>query len=225
MIKRLLLILVLALFLASCGIGPTGPVGPQGEQGPPGEVGPAGVEGLPGPQGGQGEIGPKGDTGPQGLPGEPGGGSNVYRDLIGLVPILDLGVATNEPVIGSDGYSRAYVVRDYLDGHSIMTLYLNIYSGRSGFYRGDGSGSYQIFIPDYLEPGFIDFDYAGHCNNWIAGGGISEFDGSIKWTERNPDHGPKLIFTFNGREWTPTAPKLLTEFRLRCTISWMRFAE
>jgi hypothetical protein len=54
----------------------------------------------------------------------------------------------------------------------------------------------------------------------LAGGGISEFDGSVKWTMRNATKGPKLIFTFNGREWTANDPKPYNDFKLRANIRY-----
>jgi hypothetical protein len=73
-------------------------------------------------------------------------------------------------------------------------------------------------LPDELEPALDR--YSGHANIWIAGGGISEFDGSVKWTMRNAAKGPKLIFTFDGHEWSPTHPKFFADLKLRANISY-----
>jgi Collagen triple helix repeat (20 copies) len=60
---RLLTVVLLSLFVASCGgsppQGPPGPAGPAGAQGPKGDPGPAGP---PGPQGLQGPPGPAGQS-------------------------------------------------------------------------------------------------------------------------------------------------------------------
>ena len=88
----------------------------------------------------------------------------------------------------------------------------------NGGFSGKGTGSYEIYLPDDLEPA-LDW-YEGHMNLWISGGGVSEFDGSIKWTFRNPDKGPKLIITTNGAEWDPTHPKTFANLKLRANISY-----
>jgi hypothetical protein len=81
-----------------------------------------------------------------------------------------------------------------------------------------GTGSYEIYLPDNLEP--VSDWFSGHANVWIAGGGMSEFDGSMKWTMRNTNKGPKLIFTFDGTEWSPTHPKNFADLKLRANIEY-----
>ena len=76
--KKRLILLLLPIFLTSCGeqiVGPKGVKGIQGipgEQGPIGDQGPTGVQGDQGPQGIQGYSGKQGDKGPTGEKGETG---------------------------------------------------------------------------------------------------------------------------------------------------------
>lgn len=234
--KKLLFVFVaFALVLAACTtpvpgpVGPSGPagevgaagevgpIGPQGEVGPAGEVGPIGV-GLPGLQGDVGPAGPEGPQGPAGANGSGSGGSELQGDTFNFSVELDLGTTTDDPRWGTNAYHNAKLSYVCVGGEAVVTLWLNIYSGR-GFYKGNGTGSYQVFLPaeyEQFEP--QGFEYSGHVNIWIGGGGISEFDGSMKWTYRNSVHGPKLLFTFDGQEWFPHSPKNLTEFKLRGTI-------
>jgi hypothetical protein len=127
----------------------------------------------------------------------------------------ELGASSEDPSIGS-GRKVAYYTEDvYTNGTAIN---LGLYIEAKGGDPGSGTGSYEVYLPDFIEPE-IDI-YQGTFNIWIAGGGISEFDGSIKWTMRNPDKGPKLIFTVNGQEWGPTHPKRFADFKLRGSIRY-----
>ncbi len=83
---------------------------------------------------------------------------------------------------------------------------------------GVGSVGYEVYLPDDIRP--AKDSYVGPANLHLAGGGISEFDGSVKWTLRNQTKGPKLIFTFNGREWTANDPKPYNDFKLRANIRY-----
>jgi len=212
--KLLVLMFVLIMTLAACGTE-----GPQGPQGIQGEAGLAGEQGFPGLDGAIGPEGPEGPVGPEGPEGSAGEGSVGFLGGIEEVDvILDYGATDDDPRLGSGGYQRADIAYVCIGDGAFVTAFVNIYSGR-GFYAGEGSGSYQVFLPDEFEPN--GFESSGHVNVWIAGGGISEFDGSMKWTYRNQNHGPKLIFTFNGVEWSERAPKNLMEFRLRASISYL----
>jgi hypothetical protein len=133
-----------------------------------------------------------------------------------FTPIWELGASDEDPSIGSGGSIHGwYTEQVYSNGTKIdLELYINVRGG----YAGLGTGSYEIYLPDELEPS-VDW-YAGHANVWIAGGGISEFDGSMKWTMRNSIKGPKLIFTFDGQEWSPTTPKRFADLKLRANIEY-----
>jgi len=130
-------------------------------------------------------------------------------------PVFDLGAADQDPSIGEGTLKAWYIVNEFVNGTRIdLQLYLSSVNG----FPGLGTGSYEIYLPDDIEPD-IGW-YAGNFNLWISGGGISEFDGSVKWTFRNPDKGPKLIFTVNGAEWSPDHPKKFADLKLRANISY-----
>ena len=139
-----------------------------------------------------------------------------YGELKFFTPIWELGASDADPGIGAQGSIHGwYTEQDYSNGTKIdLELYIHVRGG----YAGIGTGSYEIYLPDELEPA-VDW-YAGHANIWIAGGGISEFDGSVKWTMRNTVKGPKLIFTFDGQEWSPKTPKLFADLKLRANIEY-----
>ncbi len=119
------------------------------------------------------------------------------------------------PSLGS-GFARAgYTREEYTNG---IRISLDIYIRSIGGNAGVGTGGYEVYLPDDIRPG-KDI-YSGHASLWLAGGGISEFDGSVKWTMRNQTKGPKLIFTFNGREWTANDPKPYNDFKLRANIRY-----
>ncbi|OGO17045.1 MAG: hypothetical protein A2Z14_09035 [Chloroflexi bacterium RBG_16_48_8] len=127
-----------------------------------------------------------------------------------------MGASTEDPTVGSEGAIHGwYTEQVYNNGTKIdLELYINVRGGSAGV----GTGSYEIYLPDALEPS--EDWYVGHANLWIAGGGISEFDGSVKWTMRNTVKGPKLIFTFDGQEWSPTDPKAFADLKLRANIEY-----
>jgi hypothetical protein len=137
-------------------------------------------------------------------------------DFVVFTPSWELGASDSDPTIGADGKIVGwYTKHSYAFGTRIdLELFLHVKGGTPGV----GTGSYEIYLPDSIEPA-LDW-YVGHANVWIAGGGISEFDGSMKWTMRNETKGPKLIFTFDGREWSPTTPKTFADLKLRANISY-----
>jgi hypothetical protein len=139
-----------------------------------------------------------------------------YGELKSFTPIWELGASDEDPSIGAEGNIQGwYSEQVYDNGTKIdLELYIHVRNG----YAGIGTGSYEIYLPDELEPA-VDW-YVGHANIWIAGGGISEFDGSVKWTMRNTIKGPKLIFTFDGQEWSPRTPKLFADLKLRANIEY-----
>ena len=105
----LLLISILALFLAAACTGPEGDTGPKGDQGqqgdqgpegPPGGQGPAGPRGYEGPGGPEGPVGPAGPAGEQGTAGAAGAdgatGPTVPAAII-LVPKGETSVT--QPVV------------------------------------------------------------------------------------------------------------------------------
>lgn len=141
---------------------------------------------------------------------EPIGSLHVFT------PIWKLGTSTEDPSIGAEGAIYGwYTEQVYTNGTKIdLELYIKVRHG----YPGVGTGSYEIYLPDELEPA-VDW-FTGHANIWIGGGGISEFDGSVKWTMRNTVKGPKLIFTFDGEEWSPTTPKRFADLKLRVNIEY-----
>jgi hypothetical protein len=139
-----------------------------------------------------------------------------YGELKFFTPIWELGASDEDPSVGAEGTIRGwYTEQIYTNGTKIdLELYIYVRYG----YAGLGTGTYEIYLPDELEPS-VDW-YVGHANLWIAGGGISEFDGSVKWTMRNTLKGPKLIFTFDGREWSPTDPKPFADLKFRANIEY-----
>jgi hypothetical protein len=137
-------------------------------------------------------------------------------EVISFKPRWELGASTSDPTIGAGGVIHGWYTKTVFANATRVDveLYLHAKGGTPGI----GSGGYEIYLPDNLEP---DKDwYVGHANIWIAGGGISEFDGSVKWTMRNSTKGPKLIFTFDGREWSPTHPKSFADLKLRANIQF-----
>ncbi len=139
-----------------------------------------------------------------------------FGELKFFTPIWELGASDADPLTGAEGTIKGwYTEQVYSNGTKIdLELYIHVRHG----YAGVGTGSYEIYLPDELEPE-VDW-YVGHANIWIGGGGISEFDGSVKWTMRNTVKGPKLIFTFDGREWSPTDPKNFADLKLRANIEY-----
>jgi len=145
---------------------------------------------------------------------EGGGYVQPVGDIIYPVASWKLGASTVDPSVGDGKIICWYTEKPYSNGIRVdLGLYIH---GKGN--RGEGTGGYEIYLPDHLEP---DIDiYVGHFNLWISGGGVSEFDGSIKWTMRNEEKGPKLIFTTGGKEWSPYWPKRLEEFKLRGRIEY-----
>jgi hypothetical protein len=141
---------------------------------------------------------------------EPSGGFYTFT------PRWELGASSADPKVGSRGTLQGWYTREEFDNGTKIDLEIYIHV-RSG-YAGVGTGSYEIYLPDNLEPASDWF--SGHANVWIAGGGTSEFDGSTKWTMRNTTKGPKLIFTFDGTEWSPTHPKRFADLKLRANIEY-----
>lgn len=137
-------------------------------------------------------------------------------EVINFTPKWELGASTIDPSVGAQGTIKGWYTREVYSNGTRVNLELYIYV--KGGDPGKGTGSYEIYLPDGIEPS-SDW-YVGHANIWIAGGGISEFDGSVKWTIRNTIKGPKLIFTFDGNEWSPTHPKVFADLKLRANIGY-----
>jgi len=146
--------------------------------------------------------------------------SNALTDPTGEVvfftPVWELGASSADPEVGAEGTLEGWYTREiYNNGTKIdLELYIHVRNG----YAGLGTGSYEIYLPDELEPASDWF--TGHANVWIGGGGLSEFDGSMKWTMRNTLKGAKLIFTLDGTEWSPTHPKNFADLKLRANIEY-----
>ena len=133
---------------------------------------------------------------------------------------VDVGAQGVPVTVGTNGVADGILISEEIEGATICKLWINVSSGRD-FSGGTGSGGFQIFLPDeldYCKPVYDGFQ--GAANMWMAGSGQKEFSGSIKFTFRNPDHGPKLIFAFDGIEWTPREPKTLNEFKLRAYMEY-----
>ena len=144
-------------------------------------------------------------------PGEPQPtGSVVY-----IVPSFQLGASSQDPSLGAGNITAWYTVDVFTNAQRInMQIFLDVRGGSPGV----GTGSYEVYLPPSIWPAY-DW-YKGDMNLWISGGGISEFDGSVKWTFRNQDKSPKLIFTTNGQEWSPTHPKKFADLKLRANITY-----
>ena len=146
--------------------------------------------------------------------------SNALADPVGEVifftPVWELGASSADPNVGAEGSIQGWYTKEvFTNGTKIdLELYIHVRGG----YAGLGTGSYEIYLPDHLEP-TSDW-FTGHVNVWIGGGGYSEFDGSMKWTMRNTAKGPKFIFTFDGTEWSPTHPKNFADLKLRANIEY-----
>jgi hypothetical protein len=135
--------------------------------------------------------------------------------IVYLSPSFELGASSADPSLGSGGALAWYTREEFNNGARInLDIYLNNVGGDAGV----GTGSYELYLPDELEP--AKDIYSGHANLWVGGGGISEFDGSVKWTMRNATKGPKLIFTFGGVEWDGLNPKNWANFKLRASIRY-----
>ena len=144
-----------------------------------------------------------------------GGTPPAQGELIYITPSFELGASTEGPSLGNGWIVAWYTVEEYTNGTKVeLELYIHVDGGS----KGVGTGSYEVYLPDDIEP--AEDYYVGHANAWISGGGISEFDGSVKWTHRNEVKGPKLIFTFDGQEWSPTSPKDFGNLKLRANISY-----
>jgi len=144
-----------------------------------------------------------------------GGTQPASGDVVYIAPLFALGAASAQPSVGSGKSLGWYVITDY---SNVSKVDLWLYIESKGGSAGAGTGGYEVYLSDDLEP---EYDwYSGHANLWIAGGGISEFDGSVKWTSRNDGKGMKMIFTFDGKEWNPGWPKAFADFKLRASISY-----
>lgn len=154
------------------------------------------------------------------VPGNGNGDLPTDQAIVYIDPAWEIGA---KPVIGGKNPSPGtgqirgwYTINEFTNGKRVnLKLYLEVKDGKPG----NGTGSYEIYLPDALEPK-LDW-FVGHANAWISGGGISEFDGSLKWTFRNQAKGPKLIFTFDGTEWDPTHPKQFGNLKIRANISYL----
>ncbi|KKL58301.1 hypothetical protein LCGC14_2226720 [marine sediment metagenome] len=124
-------------------------------------------------------------------------------------------VGGKNPSLGTGIATAEYTREEYTNGTRIS---LDIHIHNVGGSAGVGTGGYEVYLPDDIRP--AKDIYSGHASLWLAGGGISEFDGSVKWTMRNQTKGPKLIFTFGGREWTANDPKPYNDFKLRANIRY-----
>jgi hypothetical protein len=132
-----------------------------------------------------------------------------------VTPSFELGASSSDPSVGSGVVEAEYYIKEFENRRKVdLTIFIQSRAGTSGV----GTGSYELYLPDEIEPS--EDKYSGHANIWISGGGISEFDGSVKWTMRNTLKGPKLIFTFDGTEWGPTHPKNYADFKLRASIEY-----
>ena len=147
---------------------------------------------------------------------QPDSQSSPTSSLVSFTPSWELGASTADPIVGSEGILQGWYTKEtYSNGTKVnLELFIHVRNGQPGI----GTGGYEIYLPAEIEPSTDRF--VGHANVWIAGGGISEFDGSVKWTMRNTLKGPKLIFTFDGREWSPTHPKTFADLKLRALISY-----
>jgi hypothetical protein len=135
--------------------------------------------------------------------------------IVELVPSFELGASSADPSLGTGGALVEYTVKEFENGKRVnLKVFIKSVGGSSGI----GTGSYELYLPEEIEPS--KDNYSGHANLWISGGGISEFDGSMKWTFRNVEKGPKLIFTFGGQEWHPSHPKSYADFKLRASIEY-----
>ncbi len=138
--------------------------------------------------------------------------------IVQLMPSFQLGAKGTDgknPTLGTGGALVEYTREEFTNGTRInLDIYINNVGGNAGV----GTGSHELYLPDELRP--AKETYSGHANIWIGGGGISEFDGSVKWTLRNQTKGPKLIFTFNGVEWDGLNPKRWNNFKLRASIRY-----
>jgi hypothetical protein len=139
----------------------------------------------------------------------------IDAEIVYFSPSFELGASSADPSLGSGGALAWYTREEFTNGTRIvLSLFINNVGGSAGV----GTGSHEVYIPDEIEPA-KDY-YSGHANLWVAGGGISEFDGSVKFTFRNQEKGPKLIFTFNGVEWDGANPKAWNNFKLRASIEY-----
>ena len=147
---------------------------------------------------------------------QPDSMTNPTSSLVSSTPRWELGASTADPTVGFEGTLQAWYTKEtYSNGIKVnLELFIHVQKGQ----RGIATGGYEIYLPTEIEPSSDRF--VGDANVWIAGGGISEFDGSVKWTMRNTLKGPKLIFTFDGREWSPTHPKAFADLKLRAFISY-----
>ncbi|MHC4687080.1 MAG: hypothetical protein ACYTEW_22645 [Planctomycetota bacterium] len=149
------------------------------------------------------------------IPPDPPDPPQEEGEIIYFSPSFELGASSADPSLGTGGALAWYTREEFTNGTRInLGMYIHSVDGSSGI----GTGSYEVYIPDALEP--AEEYFSDHANLWVAGGGISEFDGSVKWTMRNEEKGPKLIFTFNGKEWNQSWPKNFADFKLRASIEY-----
>ncbi|MCK5308721.1 MAG: hypothetical protein KAJ73_08930 [Zetaproteobacteria bacterium] len=133
---------------------------------------------------------------------------------------LDVGAQGSPIAVGTNGVSDGILVSEEIEGAILCKLWINVSSGRD-YSGGVGSGGFQIFLPSEADHCLPSYDgFQGSANMWMAGAGQKEHTGNIKFTFRNPDHGPKLIFSFGGVEFTPREPKTLNEFKLRAYMEY-----
>ena len=134
--------------------GPMGPAGPQGLQGDPGPMGPTGPQGLqgdPGPMGPTGPQGPAGPTGPMGPQGPAGPTTQLYVHNLLIDPQGTTGST-------SYGWHAHFIDKNPAAVTSPQDLKNRIPYASSSLipvsghaYRYMSDGSYQLFLPLYLD--------------------------------------------------------------------------
>lgn len=138
-------------------------------------------------------------------------------------PILDLGAKGEDghpPVIGSDGVCRAVYHIEQKKGFQIVEVWFDIQSGTEGADFGEGTGGYEIEIPEAaaeIIPSSM-FAFSLHGSLWIKGG-KSCWPAELKWSDREfvkdqPNPKMKIIVFAGGYEWTKVYPKVIKEFKL-----------
>ncbi len=135
--------------------------------------------------------------------------------IVYLAPQFKLGASTEDPSLGTGGALAWYTKEVFTNGTRID---LQVFVENIGGSAGVGTGSYELFLPEEITP--PEDYYSDNAAIWIAGGEISDFDGSMKWNDDDGKSKMKLIFTFEGFEWSKSRPKTYNNFKLRANIRY-----
>jgi hypothetical protein len=161
-------------------------------------------------------------------------GLTTLGDVEWFTPEFDIGAAKRIPVIrGEKSKLIGTIARIPFNGADLNIVQYDIQSGPldptgmdpNKSFPGSGTGTFQIYFPMDALP-LQTLQYSGHCYLYLEKGGENDYDGTVKMSLREFSKGyedarAKLIFTFEGDEWSLGEPDLLNvPFKFGATITY-----